>query len=802
MKNSQRKKKKKKIVAYGTYKVLKSVCDGNWKDLFLFPIMLLIDAFRLILLFMRFVLVILLIVLAVLFVLGLMVWNQKLKPIYTEWDTMAKEVVSESNEDTFRPAESSYIYDSTGHLLAKLQAANDATYLQYNDIPRYAIDAYVAIEDRSYWDNPGYDVKGIVRVGLNYLKTHGEEAHGASTITQQVARNTFLTREVSIERKGKEILISKYLTDKYSKQDIMEFYVNNICYSNGIYGLEAAANTYFGKKANECSLAEIAYLCAIPNSPAYYDPYVDVSRPIERQNKILRDMLELKYITQSEYNEAVSQPITLTEKKAEAVNGYQATYAIDCAIRTLMREEGFEFEYVFHDWDVYTEYMDAYSIAYSEAREKLYSGGYKIYTSLDTSLQREVQLALDEELAFSQEMDLETGIFKLQGAVTVLDVETNKVVAIVGGRTQIVVEPTGLNRAFQSYRQPGSSIKPLIVYATALEHGYTPNTMVTNISVDAAKEKGANVQELSGDTMTLQRALTWSKNGVSWKLFDQFGSDVCMKHLTDMHYSKITPNDYYNSSSLGGFTYGVTTVEQASAYRTLANHGQYSEPTCITKMVDRNGVEVPLSEEVIKAYLAKPADTLIEMLQEVTNNGTAASMHWSSSSPLPAACKTGTTNGSKDGWLCGVTPLYSVAVWVGYDQPQTLNNLWGNTYPAKIWKRVMLAATDGAESVDFVVDETLYEGEELLSGGVGQEYLPGRDDNELLSDNYYVRDYRNDRVIGESVQSIINQLNAIPPGDSSRETLYNEGKAIIETIYSRKYTAEMTAALDAAYGGN
>jgi len=242
--------------------------------------------------------------------------------------------------------EASYIYDSNGKVLAKLTGDEDSSYLKYDQIPQNAVNAFVAIEDRTFWENPGIDIKGIFRVAVNYFLTEGAEKHGASTITQQLARNRFLTREVSMERKIKEMLISLDLTKKYTKEQIMEFYINDISFANTYYGLQAAARGYFGKDADELSLSQTAYLCAIPNSPTYYNPYRHPENALTRRDKILEDMLSMGFITEKACKEAKAEEITVNRQRVPLHN-YETTYAIDCAIRYLMRRDGFEFQYGF-----------------------------------------------------------------------------------------------------------------------------------------------------------------------------------------------------------------------------------------------------------------------------------------------------------------------------------------------------------------------------------------------------------------------------------------------------------------------
>lgn len=738
-------------------------------------------------------------------ILGVSIVLIKLYPTYQDYKSFAVGIVAESTKEDFNISQTSSIYDNQGVLIAELYETAKARYLTFEEIPRNVVNAFVAVEDRSFWSNIGIDTKGLARVGYRAVMTKGDEVHGASTITQQLARNIFLTHEVSLERKAKEMLISMELTKKYSKQQIMEFYCNDICFANGIYGIEGASQTYFGKGVQDLSLAQITYLCAIPNSPEYYNPYKNSDRALERSHKILKDMLTCGYITEKEYSEAVDEKITVTE--ADYIfNDTMTTYAVDCAIKVLMKLDGYEFRFKYNDMDDYEKYQSDYSEAYELYRHRLYTGGYKVYTSLDRGLIEQLQGVLDEKLSFDSSVNEETGIYDLQGALTCIDNQTGLVVALVGGRSQENSSKTySLNRAFQAYRQPGSSIKPLIVYAPALDSNkYTANSMVTNISVSAAKQKGADVQSLTGDIMTMRSAVERSKNGVAWKLFDALSPSYGLSFITNMRFSKVCPNDYFNASSLGGFTYGVTTVEMASGYATLANHGWYKEPTCIERMLDSKGNEVDLGIDEKQIYKVRAADDMVDILKGVLVRGTAAGLRWGNKSNIEAFAKTGTTNGSKDGWLCGATPYYSTSVWVGYDTPKTLSNLYGATYPGEIWRDCMLIATDGLDAISFNRDETDESYEEKLDRGDNYyTYLEGRDDSEILSGSYTVGNYREDRVIGESVISIINSINGL---DASADNfpfavneLYNQGCAYISTILSNSYKDELQTSLDTAY---
>ncbi|MCR4890842.1 MAG: transglycosylase domain-containing protein [Lachnospiraceae bacterium] len=626
------------------------------------------------------------------------------------YDAEAYEMVESGSREDFKLNSPTYVYDEDGNLLIRMRSGGESSYLKYADIPQYAIDAFVAVEDRTFWSNSGYDLWGMLRVIYYYIKTRGAERTGASTITQQLARNSYLTKEVTFERKIKEIYVAKYLTKKYSKEDIMEFYVNDIYFANQYYGLEAAAQGYFGKKAKALSLSQVAYLCAIPNRPAYYDPVKYPDHAIKRRDKILSDMLELKMISEKEYEQATTEKIQIIDRSGSTIKDYQSTYAIDCAVRYFMELQEFPFQYAFDTVAEYQNYEQLYEEVYEETKSDLYNGGYRIYTTLDSDAQDELQKSLDEVLSFDTEVS-STGAYALQGAVTAVDNDTGKVVAIVGGRS----DPSGtkqsytLNRAFQSFRQPGSSIKPLIVYAPALESGYYPGSEVQDISVTEGKKKGVDSTKLTGEPMSLRTAVEKSKNGCAWQVMANIKPFTGLAHIILMEYRNIVPTDYNLAAALGGLTYGVTTAEQAAGYAALVNHGLYRGQTCIASIKDSEGKEIYENKTAVQAYTGAAADTMVDIMKGVVIRGTASKMNWYAEEETEAAGKTGTTNKSKDGWFCGVTPYYSVAVWVGYDTPRELKDLYGSSYPASIWKACMKALIDGKPAKKFVLPNVMPE---------------------------------------------------------------------------------------------
>lgn len=601
----------------------------------------------------------------------------------TQVQKMQKEAmvyVRNSTEDTFKSAQTSVVYDIHGDTISTLKGEKDVYYLKYEDIPLDVCGAIVSIEDKKFYQHNGIDFKAILRA-VKAMIENGEVTQGGSTITQQLARNIFLTQDRVWQRKIEEMFIAVELEKKYSKTKILEFYLNNIYFGNGYYGIQAASIGYFNVDVSKLDLSQIAFLCAIPNNPTLYDPLSNMENTIGRRNRILDNMYEDGKITQNAYLLAKAEEITLSRPK-HAKNNYVETYAYNCAIRLLMQKEGFEFKTEFLSEMQKAEYDKAYDELYAQCQKQLFTAGYRIYTSIDLKKQKHLQKAIDSKLAEYTEVN-EEGVYKLQGAGVCIDNETGYVTAVVGGRSQDFDGYT-LNRAYQSYRQPGSAIKPLIVYTPCLERGYSPDTIVTDQKIE---DGPANADGVYSGEITLRRALAVSKNSVAWQLFEELTPMTGLSYLKAMDFAEIAPEDNRLTSALGGFTTGVSPVEMASAYATLANEGEYRAPTCIMKITDANGTEVLATEQAGKQiYKSTAAKMVTDMMQTVMTEGTGAGLGLAT---MPSAGKTGTTNDNKDGWFVGYTPYYTTSVWVGYDMPAELPGLTGSGYPGEIWRTFM-----------------------------------------------------------------------------------------------------------------
>lgn len=604
----------------------------------------------------------------------------------------AKAFVAASTVSTFKDSKTTIVYDAHEAVLCTMKSTKDLYYVTYQEIPATLIKAFVVMEDRQFYTHAGIDLKAIIRAILINQKSN-EIVQGASTITQQLARNIFLSQEVTWERKVEEIFIAVELEEKYSKNQIMEFYLNNIYFGNGYYGVEAAARGYFDKSVSELTLQEQAFIAAIPNNPTKYNPLTKFENTVARKNLILQQLNEADYISTLDYYLAKDEEIILNERQIEEVNNSVITYVRHCATESLMRESGFTFRYNFESEEDYDAYEDTYGSFYMMCQQKLLSGGYTIYTSIDMAIQEQLQQAVDNNLAEYGEKS-EEGVYSLQGAATCVDNATGNVVAIVGSRSQEDIKGYVLNRAYQSYRQPGSCIKPLNVYTPFLQLGNTPDTMVT----DAQTEGGpANADGSYAGAMTLQDAVKTSKNTVAWNIYQQITPKTGTSFLMKMGFRKIWMDRDYNAGALGGFTYGVTTEEMAGAYAALANDGIYRRATCIQVIVDSAGkTVVNESGRENRIYDKNASRMMTQMLKEVVKTGTGIAADVSNA---VVAGKTGTTNSSKDVWFCGYSKYYTTAVWVGFDYPREMANI--NYNVNSIFRDFMTAVHESLPVVDF-----------------------------------------------------------------------------------------------------
>ena len=625
------------------------------------------------------------------------------KPELDKCREIAYDKLAQMDRSDFSMLSDTVIYDKDGKQIGLINAGH-YQYMDINHISMNLQNGYIAQEDRRFKNHNGVDWIATFRAGLALIKHGGEVTQGGSTITQQVIKNTYLTQERTFTRKIVEILLAPELEKKYSKADIMEFYCNTNFYGHRCYGVEAASLYYFGKHAEDLAPEEAAVLIGISNSPSAYDP---VSHPNASKNKrddVLKSMNEVGYLSNEDYEKAVSSPLKIVQKETEGTDeNYQSSYAIHCAALELMKMDGFEFQYTFDNKEDYTLYSERYTAAYSEQSDRIRAGGFQIYTSLDSGLQAVLQTQIDASLSDFTELQ-ENGKFALQGAGVIVDNKTNYVTAIVGGRG--AEDP--FNRAYLSARQPGSTIKPLIDYGPAFDTGeYYPTRMVN----DHKWEKGpSNSGRRYFGNVTVREALNRSLNTVAWQILEDIGIDFGLSYLGEMEFQKLSYVDnQVPSLSIGGFTNGVRVVDMAKGYSTLANGGVYNDRTCIVKILHEKEGELtkdmtPFAKQV---YRSDSAFMLTDVLKGTFTSPYGTGRGLGLENDMPAAGKTGTTNSSKDTWFCGYTPYYTAAVWVGYDIPRNMPGIYGATYAGKIWKNVMDEIHQGLPPLDWEQPDTV-----------------------------------------------------------------------------------------------
>lgn len=725
------------------------------------------------------------------FVAFFSVFYMKYGKIILKMQRDAKKCVWNSNLDTFKEHQTSLFFDANGTLISSLSGEKEVYYIRYDDIPKNIIDAMVTIEDKRYFEHEGIDFFANIRAAIALIKNEGRITQGGSTITQQLARNIFLSNEVTLERKLKELFIASELEKKYSKEKILEFYLNNIYFANGFYGIQAASMGYFNKSVSKLTLSQGAFLCAIPNNPTIYNPKGNKKNTYQRRNRILQQMFEDEVITKKQYESAIKEKIKINIQKEEIYN-YVESYVYHATIEALMAREGFVFRNHFEDVKDKEAYNETYKEKYQAYKRSLYTKGYRVYTSIDFEKQRLLQESLDKNLSAYPETSND-GTYQLQGSAVCISNDTGRVVAIVGGRSQ-TKEGYTLNRAYQSYRQPGSAIKPLLVYTPYMETGHNPDEIVVDKPIEGGP-KNANLS-YAGE-MSLRRAIELSKNTIAWKALEELTPSVGLDYLYKMKFKGLDPKDNVLATSLGGFTYGTNTLEMASAFLAMEHGGVFRNPTCIVEIRDADGQLVyGGDDEGIQVYDVNCARVMTDVLTGVLTRGTGKNLRLQNS---VAAGKTGTTSKKKDGWFVGYTKYYTTSVWVGYDTPRTMQNLYGNTYPGYIWRDYMNAIHKGLEPKEFVpykdtwtLEEELEEENSLISEfeeelGVAkdEEEIPFEDDiEEILEEEE--KTWSEDELEQEMIdqESLADESDEESDVSNEEEMVPNEGNEYEEETYT------------------
>ena len=550
-------------------------------------------------------------------------------------------------------------------------------WVEYEKIPQYMKDAFVSIEDERFESHHGFDVKRIIGAAFNTLKK-GDYGYGASTITQQLVKNLTGDNEITITRKIQEIYRATQIEREFSKSEILELYLNTIYLGQQCNGVQAAANVYFGKDVSQLTLAECASIAGITQYPSYYDPIVNPENNKKKQEIVLQKMLELEKISEAEYEEAVKEKLVFTQKKEDSVIT-SSSYFVDAVIADVLE-------------DLETEKGYSKQVAL----KMLYSGGLQIYSSVDIHVQK----TLEEIYANEKNFPKTSGDAQPESAAVVISPETGLVVGLVGGRGEKTASRT-LNRATDTLRQPGSTIKPIAVYAPAIEYGHIiPDTNIVDgpVTIDGWSPRNAG-GGYSGP-VSIRTAVASSLNTVAVKVLDKITLDASYDFLeknlgitslveSETRDGKVFTDKVYPALALGGLTDGVSVLEMCAAYVPFASKGLYTKPSTYTKVLDHSG-EVLLEkgdDDVKIAMSEQTAFHMTQLLQGVIRSGTGSAARLNTST-ISVGGKTGTTSNDNDRWFIGFTPYYVTAVWFGYDQPKSLGSIGYN--PAiPVWRSIM-----------------------------------------------------------------------------------------------------------------
>ena len=565
-----------------------------------------------------------------------------------------------------RPAVSSQVFDSHGRLITTLHSDQNRLPIDINKVPQNLQNAFIAAEDNRFYEHIGIDPIGIFRAIFANLTNRGI-AQGGSTITQQLAKNAFLSQEQTLKRKIQEAMLALEIEHKYSKKEILEMYMNQIYFGQGAYGIQTAAKTYFNKDVNELTLTQCAMLAGLPKSPNYYSPFNNLNEAKKRKNVVLDQMVKYGYVSAAEAEDAKNQDLGLSKS-------HQSKEA-----------------------DEYASFIDYVSqqVAKKYGDDALYKEGLKIYTTMDVDKQHAAVRAMRN---LPNNYTDENGLTQPQAAIVSIDPKTGHILAMVGGRGQ-----DSFNRASMAVRQPGSAFKPF-VYLTALQHDMTPDTTMDDQPVTYGSWSPKNAGGSYSGTMALSDALAHSVNTIAVQLADKVGTKNIIANAKKMGITTLDAKDDNLAMALGGLTKGVTPLEMASAYGTFANKGVHVKPTAIVKILDRNGNVLEdastLEKEETKTRVMseREAYEMTTMLEGVIDHGTGTA----AAIGRPAAGKTGTTDDNKDAWFVGYTPDIVTAVWIGDDTgSHSLGEIYGGTIPAEIWKDYMSSATSDESGGDF-----------------------------------------------------------------------------------------------------
>ncbi|MFA6296901.1 MAG: PBP1A family penicillin-binding protein [Patescibacteria group bacterium] len=599
----------------------------------------------------------------------------------------AKDLPSPSKINSKNVSESTKIYDRTGEtLLYEIHGGEKRTLIPLSEMPKSIQEATISAEDKNFYHHFGFDPIGIIRSALKNTKS--DERVGGSTITQQLVKNTALSSEKTYTRKIKELILSVEIEALYTKKDILQMYLNEIPYGSNAYGIESAAETFFGKKAKDLTLAESATLAAIPQAPTYYSPYGANTDALKaRQEWILDRMVDDKYITKEEAEQAKQQKFAFVEKQEGIIAPHFVMYVKDLLVQKYGEKE-------------------------------VQKGGYKVYTTLDMNLQKIAEKVVPEGV------DRNYSYGASNAALAAVDPKTGEILAMQGSKDYFDKENGGNVNVTIRNRQPGSSFKP-IVYALALKRGYTPDTILYDVPTDFGNNyKPSNYDGKTHGPVTMRTALSNSLNIPAVKTLYLAGLENTINFAHDLGITTLgDPSNYGLSLVLGGGE--VKLLDEVSAFSVFANDGMKNDKKAILKVVDRNG---KITQDNTKADPKRVVDDQIaRQLSSMLSDTNARQMVFGSAPNLrlsdrPVAVKTGTTENFKDAWTVGYTPSIAAGVWVGNNDGAPMNAGSDGSYvAAPIWHSFMEQALANKPVEEFPGYDPIKVDKPVLMGKSGSE---------------------------------------------------------------------------------
>lgn len=579
------------------------------------------------------------------------------------------------NDFTLNQSSIIYYKDSNGDYqkLTTVKSSENRIWIDGDQIPQHMKDALVAIEDKRFYTHKGVDWFRTAHAALNMFT--GGSTFGGSTITQQLIKNLTQQDDITVQRKLLEIFQALDLEKNYDKDEILEYYLNAVYFGEGCYGVQTAAQTYFGKDAKDLSVAEAASIVGITNLPTYYDPFYSVENNKERQENVLREMYKQGYLKKAEYEEAKNEELDFVRGENSPSTSNVYSYYEEVVLS-----------------DVIGDLAEAKGISRNAASQLVHNAGYEIYACID----KDIQAKVDAIYTDPEQLPKTYGSTKsqLQSAIVIIDQATGEIKALRGGTGDKTIN-YGLNRATGTTRPPGSSIKPIAVYGPAVEYGLiSPSTLVLDkdekhVQLTHTSWYPKNSPNSYDGIITITTALQKSKNTVAAQIMDKLTPSAALEFLRSrLGVTSLIDSDAdYAAMALGEPHYGITVREMAQAYTALANDGVFTYSRTYTMVKDRSGkIILDNQPQTIQAFSQNTARTMTYMLNNAATYGTGAESRLSN---MPVAGKTGTTSANRDRWFCGYTPYYTCAVWTGYDTPETM--AFSGNPATQIWQKVMSA---------------------------------------------------------------------------------------------------------------